>query len=92
MHRRDLRGLISRPTVAETFRFRESIDRHIEDLVASASEELLDEIEPSSPSACITNSNIRNCSSPISNTSSRKIRFIRFFENAPSKKPNRRRR
>ena len=26
MHRRDLRGLISRPTVAETYRFRQSID------------------------------------------------------------------
>src|SRR3954470_22893909 len=26
MHRRDLRGLISRPTVSETYRFRESID------------------------------------------------------------------
>ena len=30
MHRRDLRGLISRPTVAETYRFRESIDEHVE--------------------------------------------------------------
>jgi ergothioneine biosynthesis protein EgtB len=46
MHRRDLRGLISRPTVAESFRYRESIDRHISELVGSADEELLDEIEP----------------------------------------------
>src|SRR5881227_2372975 len=46
MHRRDLRGLISRPTVAESFRYRENIDRHIDDLLSSASEELLHEIEP----------------------------------------------
>jgi ergothioneine biosynthesis protein EgtB len=45
MHRRDLRGLISRPTVAESFRYRENIDHHIENLVSSASEQLLDEIE-----------------------------------------------
>jgi ergothioneine biosynthesis protein EgtB len=46
MHRRDLRGLISRPTVTESFRYRQGIDRHIEDLIASASEESLNEIEP----------------------------------------------
>ncbi|HKR53328.1 MAG TPA: ergothioneine biosynthesis protein EgtB [Chthoniobacterales bacterium] len=46
MHRRDLRGLISRPTVAESFRYRESIDRQIEELVGTASDDLLDEIEP----------------------------------------------
>ena len=47
MHRRDLRGLISRPTVTETFRYRESIDRHMEDLARFRfDEELLDEIEP----------------------------------------------
>jgi hypothetical protein len=46
MHRRDLRGLISRPTVTESFRYRENIDGHMEDLVASAADELLDEIEP----------------------------------------------
>ena len=46
MHRRDLRGLISRPTVAESFRYRENIDRQIEKLFGSASEDLLDEIEP----------------------------------------------
>jgi ergothioneine biosynthesis protein EgtB len=46
MHRRDLRGLISRPTVEETHRYRASIDRHIEDLLSDASEELLEEMEP----------------------------------------------
>jgi len=46
MHRRDLRGLISRPTVAETYRFRQSIDAHIQELVESADDELLDEMEP----------------------------------------------
>ncbi|PYK43133.1 MAG: ergothioneine biosynthesis protein EgtB [Verrucomicrobia bacterium] len=46
MHRRDLRGLISRPTVAESFRYRQGVDRQVEDLIASASEELLNEIEP----------------------------------------------
>jgi ergothioneine biosynthesis protein EgtB len=46
MHRRDLRGLISRPTVQETYRFRESIDACVVELLGSASEELLDEIEP----------------------------------------------
>src|SRR5437763_8340265 len=46
MHRRDLRGLISRPTVAESFRYREGVDRQVEDLVASASEGLLDEVDP----------------------------------------------
>ena len=45
MHRRDLRGLISRPTVAESSRYRENIDRQIEDLIGSASDDLLDEIE-----------------------------------------------
>ncbi|MGH8163517.1 MAG: SUMF1/EgtB/PvdO family nonheme iron enzyme, partial [Rhodanobacteraceae bacterium] len=46
MHRRDLRGLISRPTVQETYRFRQSIDAHVVELLEGASEELLDEIEP----------------------------------------------
>jgi ergothioneine biosynthesis protein EgtB len=46
MHRRDLRGLISRPTVAESFRYRESVDQHVQDLIASAPDESLDEIEP----------------------------------------------
>ncbi|HEY3662393.1 MAG TPA: ergothioneine biosynthesis protein EgtB [Chthoniobacterales bacterium] len=46
MHRRDLRGLISRPTVAEAYRFRHSIDQHVEELLESADDELLQQLEP----------------------------------------------
>ncbi len=46
MHRRDLRGLISRPTLTETLRFRKSIDAHIQQLLETADEDLLAEIEP----------------------------------------------
>jgi ergothioneine biosynthesis protein EgtB len=46
MHRRDLRGLISRPTVSETYRFRESIDQCVIKLLEQADESLLSEIEP----------------------------------------------
>ena len=46
MHRRDLRGLISRPTVKEAQRYRSSIDSHIGDLLPSADKKLLEEIEP----------------------------------------------
>ena len=46
MHRRDLRGLISRPTVHEAHRYRSLIDSHIDDLLDQADEELLDQIEP----------------------------------------------
>jgi len=46
MHRRDLRGLISRPTVAETYRFRESIDQCVVQLIEEADDALLSEIEP----------------------------------------------
>jgi ergothioneine biosynthesis protein EgtB len=46
MHRRDLRGLISRPTVSETYRFRESIDLCVIKLLEEADETLLAEIEP----------------------------------------------
>ncbi len=46
MHRRDLRGLISRPTVAETYRFRESIDQCMVQLLSEADDGLLAEIEP----------------------------------------------
>jgi ergothioneine biosynthesis protein EgtB len=46
MHRRDLRGLISRPTVREAQRYRLSIDSHIDDLLSGADENLIDEIEP----------------------------------------------
>jgi ergothioneine biosynthesis protein EgtB len=46
MHRRDLRGLISRPTVSQAQRYRASIDSHIDDLLSDPEEGLLDEIEP----------------------------------------------
>jgi ergothioneine biosynthesis protein EgtB len=46
MHRRDLRGLISRPTVRDAQRYRASIDSHIDKLLSTADEKLLDEIEP----------------------------------------------
>lgn len=46
MHRRDLRGLISRPTVSEAQRYRESIDSHMDNLLSNADEKLLDEIGP----------------------------------------------
>ncbi len=46
MHRRDLRGLISRPTVMEAQRYRISIDSHIDNLLSGADEKLLDQIEP----------------------------------------------
>ncbi len=46
MHRRDLRGLISRPTVKEAQRYRASIDSHIDNLLSGADEKILDEIEP----------------------------------------------
>jgi len=45
MHRRDLRGLISRPTVAETYRFRDSIDRCVTSVIEEAGDELFPEIE-----------------------------------------------
>src|SRR6266705_2366379 len=45
MHRRDLRGLISRPTVEEAQRYRSSIDSHIDDLLSNPDESLLDEME-----------------------------------------------
>jgi ergothioneine biosynthesis protein EgtB len=46
MHRRDLRGLISRPTVSEAQRYRKSIDLYIDDLLSDADGKLLDDIEP----------------------------------------------
>ena len=45
MHRRDLRGLISRPTVSQAQRYRASIDSHIDDLLSNADESLLGEME-----------------------------------------------
>ncbi len=46
MHRRDLRGLISRPTLGETREFRASIDAAVVQLLEQADEALLAEIEP----------------------------------------------
>ena len=46
MHRRDLRGLISRPTVAETYHYRASVDECLIKLLESADDALLDDIEP----------------------------------------------
>jgi ergothioneine biosynthesis protein EgtB len=46
MHRRDLRGLISRPTLEETLRYRASINTAVDDLVSGADEKLYAEIEP----------------------------------------------
>jgi ergothioneine biosynthesis protein EgtB len=46
MHRRDLRGLISRPTVAEALRYRSSVDSKIDNLMSSAGEQLFREIQP----------------------------------------------
>ena len=46
MHRRDLRGLISRPTVSQAQRYRASVDSHIDDLLENPDESLLDKIEP----------------------------------------------
>ncbi len=46
MHRRDLRGLISRPTVGETRRYRESIDRWMTTLIEEADDRLILEMEP----------------------------------------------
>ena len=46
MHRRDLRGLISRPTVEEAKKYRVSVDSDIDELISNANEELFREIEP----------------------------------------------
>ena len=45
MHRRDLRGLISRPTLSQAQRYRASVDSHIDDLLSNPDESLLDEME-----------------------------------------------
>jgi ergothioneine biosynthesis protein EgtB len=46
MHRRDLRGLISRPTVEQTKKYRASIDSHVDELLLSADDKLFAELEP----------------------------------------------
>ncbi len=46
MHQRDLRGLISRPTLAETFAFRRSVDDALFQLLEGADSDLLETLEP----------------------------------------------
>ena len=46
MHRRDLRGLISRPTVEQTIKYRASVNADVDELISGADEELFREIEP----------------------------------------------
>jgi ergothioneine biosynthesis protein EgtB len=46
MHRRDLRGLISRPTVEQTHAYREQVNSQVIDLIEGADDELLTELEP----------------------------------------------
>ena len=46
MHRRDLRGMISRPTVEETKKYRASVDADIDRLISGADEKSFREIEP----------------------------------------------
>jgi ergothioneine biosynthesis protein EgtB len=46
MHRRDLRGLISRPTVVEARRYRSSVDAKIDNLISNGDRKLFHEIEP----------------------------------------------
>jgi ergothioneine biosynthesis protein EgtB len=46
MHRRDLRGLISRPTVEQTKKYRASVDADVDEVVSNADEKLFREIEP----------------------------------------------
>ena len=46
MHRRDLRGLISRPTVEQTRKYRASVNADIDELISNANEKLFREIEP----------------------------------------------
>jgi ergothioneine biosynthesis protein EgtB len=46
MHRRDLRGLISRPTVGETYRYRASIDEWVAKLIEEADDAVFADLEP----------------------------------------------
>ena len=45
-HCRPKRGLISRPTVADTYRYRAYVDEHMLDLLETADDELLERIAP----------------------------------------------
>jgi len=46
MHRRDLRGLISRPTVEQTKTYRTGVNARVLDFISSANDNLLAELEP----------------------------------------------
>ena len=46
MHRRDLRGLISRPTLGETLLYRASVNSAVNELISGADQNLYDQIEP----------------------------------------------
>jgi ergothioneine biosynthesis protein EgtB len=46
MHRRDLRGMISRPTVEQTRRYRDTVTLQVADLIGGADDGLLAELEP----------------------------------------------
>src|SRR5213082_2319087 len=46
MHRRDLRGLVSRPTVEQTRHYRDTVTSRIAELIGAAHEEVLAELEP----------------------------------------------
>jgi ergothioneine biosynthesis protein EgtB len=46
MHRRDLRGLISRPTVEQTRRYRSSVNSQVAELIGTADDKLLGELKP----------------------------------------------
>ena len=46
MHRRDLRGLISRPTVEQTKTYRIGVNERVLDLISSANDDLLADLEP----------------------------------------------
>ena len=45
-HPRPERGLLSRPTVEEVYRYRQYVDRHMADLLAECDAETWDELEP----------------------------------------------
>ena len=80
MHRRDLRGLISRPTVRKRTAIVHRSIRTSTICSPMPTKNCSMKSSRSSFSAFITNSNIRNCSSRTSNTSSRKTRSIRSFD------------
>ena len=61
MHARPQRGLISRPTVAETYTYRKHVDEMVEKLLETADEKLLEGLAPLIIlGSSTTNSNIRS--------------------------------